>query len=218
MTKFKICGLRDVYHAIVAADSGADFLGFNLVEGVRRQLQLDEAEKLIKDYRSREKDGEPAIVGLFANQPAEFVNSAIKRCGLDYVQLCGDEPLGFWATVDAPVIRQVKVQESLPRSEAVSDALRKVEMAVSRGHIALLDKHESGSLGGTGKTFDWTIAWEIARLYPVLLAGGLNPENVTSAIESVTPWGVDVSSGVEVDGVKDADRINSFARMVRASD
>ncbi|MDP6454617.1 MAG: phosphoribosylanthranilate isomerase [SAR202 cluster bacterium] len=217
MTKFKICGLRDVYHAITAADAGADYLGFNFVEGVRRQLQPDEAENLITDYRSREKDGEPALVGLFANQPADFINAAIKSCGLDYVQLCGDEPVGFWATLDAPVMRQVRVMESLPRVEAVTDALRKVEMAVSRGHMALLDKHQSGSLGGTGKTFDWTIAWEIARQYPVHLAGGLNPENVGSAIKSVSPLGVDVSSGVETEGVKDADKINAFARAVRMS-
>ena len=215
MTRFKICGLRDVYHAIIAADAGADFLGFNFVEGVRRQLQLDEAEKLIKDYRSREKDGDPALVGLFANQTAKFINSAIKKCGLDYVQLCGDENLEFWPTLDAPVIRQVKVMESLPRAEAVTDALRKVEMAVSRGHMAVLDKHESGSFGGTGKTFDWTIAWEIARQYPVFLAGGLNTENVASAVQAVSPWGVDVSSGVETDGVKDADKITAFARAVR---
>ena len=78
MTMFKICGLRNVYHAIVAADAGADFLGFNFVEGVRRQLQPDEAENLINDYRSREKNGEPALVGLFANQPANFINSAIQ--------------------------------------------------------------------------------------------------------------------------------------------
>jgi phosphoribosylanthranilate isomerase len=215
MTRFKICGLRDVYHSVIAADAGADFLGFNFVEGVRRQLQLDEAEKLIIDYRSREKDGEPALVGLFANQTTEFINSAIRSCGLDYVQLCGDETLDLWSTLDAPVIRQVKVMESLPRAEAVKDALRKVEMAVSRGHMAVLDKHESGSFGGTGKSFDWTIAWEIARQYPVFLAGGLHPENVASAMQSVSPWGVDVSSGVETDGVKDADKIKAFARAVR---
>ena len=215
MTRFKICGLRDVHHAVTAADAGADYLGFVFVEGVRRQLQLDEAEKLIRDYRSREKNGDPALVGLFANQPAEFINSTIKRCGLDYVQLCGDENPEFWLKLDAPVIRQVKVLESLPRAQAVTDALRKVEMAVSRGHMAVLDKHESGSLGGTGKTFDWTIAWEIARQYPVLLAGGLNPDNVASAIQTVSPWGVDVSSGVETDGVKDADKITAFARAVR---
>ena len=216
MTKFKICGLRDVYHAIVAADAGADFLGFNFVEGVRRQLQPDEAENLINDYRSREKDGEPALVGLFANQSAKLINSAIKTCGLDYVQLCGDEPTGLWATIDAPVIRHVRVMDSLTRVEAVADASRKVEIAVSRGHMALLDKHESGSLGGTGKAFDWTIAWEIARQYPVFLAGGLTPENVASAIQTVSPWGVDVSSGVETDGIKDADRINAFAHEVRS--
>lgn len=216
MTRFKICGLRDACHAITAANAGADFLGFVFVEGVRRQLMLHEAEPLVKDYRSRKTGGDPALVGLFADQPAEFINAAIKGCGLDYVQLCGEEKPEVWATLDAPVIRQVKIMESLPRAETVSDALRKVEMAVSRGHMALLDKHESGSLGGTGKTFDWTIAGEIATQYPVLLAGGLNPENVGSAIGSVSPWGVDVSSGIETNGIKDADKIRAFAQAVRS--
>lgn len=218
MTRFKICGLRDPSHAIAAAEAGAGFLGFVFVEGVRRQLQPLEAADLIADYRTQLTDRGPALVGLFANQPSDFINAAVESCGLDHVQLCGNEAPGFWRSLAAPVIRQVKVREHLPHADAVSDALQKVDAAVSKGHIALLDKHESGSLGGTGKTFDWTIAREIAQQYPVLLAGGLDPGNVSSAIQSVSPWGVDVSTGVETNGVKDCAKITAFAEAVRSTD
>ena len=218
MTRFKICGLRDVSNALAAAESGADFLGFNFVEGVRRQIQPAEGSEIIYDFRMTfDGDKMPKIVGLFANQDARFINSVIHRCGLDYVQLCGDEPPDFWYALDAPVIRQVKVREELSRAEAVSNASRHVAEALDAGHIALLDKHQRGALGGTGVTFDWEIAREIALEHPVMLAGGLDPQNVAQAIEIAAPWGVDVSSGVETDGVKDAEKIKAFAAAVRSA-
>ena len=215
MTRFKICGLRDVSNALAATESGADFLGFNFVEGVRRRIQPTEGSEIIYNFRlAFDGDKMPKIVGLFANQDAEFINSVIHRCGLDYVQLCGDETPEFWHALDAPVIRQVKVREELPRAEAVSNASRHVAEALDAGHMALLDKHKRGALGGTGVTFDWEIAREVALDYPVMVAGGLDPQNVAQAIEIAAPWGVDVSSGVETDGVKDAAKIKAFAAAV----
>ena len=102
-----------------------------------------------------------------------------------------------------------------PRDEAISEVLRCVDEVVSNGHMAMLDKHEAGSLGGTGRTFDWTIASEVAARYDFLLAGGLTPANVAQSIAVVRPWGVDVSSGVETEGVKDTDKIVAFAEEVR---
>ena len=218
MTRFKICGLRDVSNSLAAAESGADFLGFNFVEGVRRQLQPDVGSEIIYDFRMAfDGDKMPKIVGLFANQDSNFVNDIIHRCGLDYVQLCGDEPPEFWDELAAPVIRQVRIREDLPRTDAVSMASSKVAETLAAGHIALLDKHQRGALGGTGVTFDWQIAREIALEHPVMVAGGLNPNNVAQAIETAAPWGVDVSSGVETDGVKDAEKIRAFAAAVRAA-
>ena len=216
MTRFKICGLRDVSNALVAAESGADFLGFNFVEGVRRQLQPQEGSEIIYDFRMMfDGDKMPKIVGLFANQDADFVNSIIHQCGLDYVQLCGDEQPEFWNGLDAPVIRQVKVREDLPRSEAVPMVSEQVVEALDGGHMALLDKYQPGALGGTGKVFDWSIAREVASKNPVMVAGGLDPRNVAQAIRTAVPWGVDVSSGVETDGAKDATKIKAFAAEVR---
>ena len=218
MTRFKICGLRDVPNALLAAESGADFLGFNFVEGVRRQLQPTEGSQIIYDFRMAfDGDSRPGIVGLFANQDANFVNDIIHRCGLEYVQLCGDESPAMWSELDAPVMRQVRIREDMPRADAVSMASTQVYEALDAGHMVVLDKHQPGALGGTGISFDWSMARDLAPDSGVLLAGGLNPQNVADAIRTANPWGVDVSSGVETAGVKDADKIMAFAEAVRAA-
>ncbi len=215
MTEFKICGLRTLEHALASANAGASLLGFNFVPGVRRRVSVEHARGII--HRIRELRGAecPRVVGLFANQPLHDVNRAVKECGLDFAQLCGDEPPDYWDNVDAWVMRQVKVDEGLGRESAISDALHQIEEVVKRIHITLLDKRVSGALGGTGHTFDWTIASEIAKRHPLFLAGGLAPDNVRQAIDTVQPWGVDVSSGVETDGVKDTAKIAAFGDMVR---
>lgn len=213
--EFKICGLRSLEHALAAADAGASLLGFVFVPGVRRQVSVERARDVIS--RTRELCGAdcPRIVGLFANQPLAEVNAVIRTCGLDFAQLCGDEPPNYWDNVDAWVMRQVKVDDSLPRKTAISTALNEIEEVTNRLHLTLLDKSLKGALGGTGHTFDWGIASEIARRHPVFLAGGLAPENVRQAINTVRPWGVDVSTGVETDGVKDTAKIAAFGKIVR---
>ena len=214
MMKFKICGLREVGHALVAAETGADFLGFVFVPGVRRQLSEQEGCAVIHEYRRRWGSGGPKLVGLFADQPLDVVNRLVESCGLDMAQLCGQEPPGYWGQVAVPVIKQVRVRGDVLRDEGLSDALHRVDTVVRHGCIPLLDRHEAGSLGGTGRTFDWAIAEEITRDHDFLLAGGLSPDNVGQAIATVNPWGVDVSSGVETDCVKDTGKIVAFAQQV----
>ena len=214
MTLFKICGLRDPDSALVASESGASFLGFNFVEGVRRQLLPEQGSEIISEYRKAVRSEGPKVVGLFANQPADFIDSVANLCGLDYAQLCGDEPPDFWNGLSIPVIRQVKVRDDLDKPDAVALAVRDVEAALGAGHLAMLDKHVAGALGGTGVSFDWEVAREIARDHNIFVAGGLTPENVAHAIHVARPWGVDVSSGVETNGEKDAARIRAFARAV----
>ena len=218
MTEFKICGLRTLPDALAAADAGAALLGFVFVEGVRRQIAVERARDIIAEVRREWGDDCPRIVGLFANQPLGEVNGVARACGLDAAQLCGDEPPEYWDGVDAGVIRQVKVDDGLPREAAVSDALREVEQVAARGHMTLLDKRVRGALGGTGHAFDWGIAAEIARRHPIFLAGGLDAGNVARAIAAVAPRGVDVSSGVETGGVKDAGKIAAFGAAVKASE
>ena len=215
--EFKICGIRTLEHALAAADAGASLIGFVFVPGVRRQVAAERARDVISRARELRGANCPRIVGLFANQPLKEVNRIVKQCDLDFAQLCGDEPPDYWDNVDAWVMRQVKVDDSLPRKTAVSTALHEIEEVVNRLHLTLLDKRLKGALGGTGHTFDWGIASEIARRHPVFLAGGLAPENVRQAIDTVRPWGVDVSTGVETDGIKDTAKIAAFAKIVSAA-
>ena len=217
MTAFKICSLRDAPNALVAAEAGASYLGFNFVHGVRRQLTPDQASEVIGQYRSERGDGGPALVGLFADQPIDEVNRIVRRCGLQYAQLCGSEPPAYWDDVDTSVIKVIRVREDLGSAEAASLAMANVEKVVSAGNIPHLDKYEPGRLGGLGRTFDWSIVARVAARYDVVLAGGLTPENVSEAISVLRPSTVDVSSGVESNGDKDPDKIRAFARAVSAA-
>ena len=215
MTKLKICGLRDVGNAVAAAEAGADFLGFNFVPGARRRLEVEDARNIIREYRRLRGNGGSRLVGLFAGQPLEEVESTVESCGLDMVQLCGDERPEYWDLLSMPAIVQVKVREQRALSEAVSDTSLLVGEAVDHGQMALLDKYEAGVKGGSGRSFDWSIAEAIAKGHDFLLAGGLTPENVGGAVKTVHPWGVDVSSGVETDGIKDPIKIARFGAEVR---
>ncbi len=217
MTAFKICSLRDAPNALAAAEAGASYIGFNFVHGVRRQLTPDQASEIIDRYRGYRGDGGPALVGLFADQPIDEVNRILRRCGLQYAQLCGGEPPAYWEDVEASVIKVVRVREDLGIEKAASLAMASVEEVVAARHTPHLDKYEPGRLGGLGKTFDWSIAARVAARYDVVLAGGLSPDNVADAIAAVRPWMVDVSSGVETDGDKDPAKIRAFARAVSAA-
>ena len=218
MTTFKICGLREADHAVAAARAGASFLGFNFVPGVRRQLTVERAESVIEGYRRTQGGDGPRLVGLFANQPEDDVNEAIRRCGLDLAQLCGDESPDYWGRIDASVIKQIKVRDAGSKEATVARTTAAVEEALEAGAMALLDTYEAGALGGTGRSFDWSVARAIADARDVVVAGGLTPSNVQEAIATVHPWGVDVSSGVETEGVKDISKIVAFADAVRAAD
>ena len=223
MTVFKICGLKDADAAAVAVESGAGFLGFVFVEGVRRQMSAERGAEIVSELRSSPAwtslaaENRPKIAGLFANQTAKFVNRIALDCGLDYAQLCGDETPDFWDALDLPVIRQVKVREELGRDAAVNLASRQAAEALASGHLAVLDKHKRGFLGGTGAAFDWALASEIGAREGLLLAGGLTPENVSDAIATAAPWGVDVSTGVETGGAKDSAKMRRFAQAVRSA-
>lgn len=214
MTRLKICGLRDAEHALVAAKAGADFLGFVFVPGVRRQISTAHAQEIIASYRQTYGEGGPRLVGLFADQPLDDVNLIVESCRLDMAQLCGDEDSDYWGQVNVPLIKQIKVRDPGDPTSTVEQVARTVERVVASGYIAMLDSYEAGSLGGTGMTFDWSIARDVAGRHDIVLAGGLNPETVADAIAEVGPWGVDVSSGVETDGVKDSEKIRRFAEAV----
>ena len=219
--KVKICGIRDGDSAVEAARAGADFLGFNLVEGVRRQLTRFQAQEVVRNYRIRARDHRinrlrdkgPRVVGLFRNQDARWVNNATQQIDLDCVQLCGDEDEAYIRSMWKPVLRPIHVKPNMSRDE-LSDL---VDHHLGLDRIVLLDTYDENTPGGTGKTFDWSIAEGIVNREGVLLAGGLNPENVDDAVQQLTPWGVDVSTGVETDGVKDHAKIRAFIETAKSA-
>ena len=212
----KICGLRDADTALATAKSGADFIGLNFVEGVRRQLKVMEGAAVVSGYRLRagRKKYRMKIVGLFRNQPAAWVNEVSKRVVLDYVQLCGDEDETYMRSMWRPVLKQVRVRQGM----SVAALGAEVQSHLDAGRMVVLDRYDEKTPGGSGKTFDWSVAEGIADRDGVLLAGGLSPDNVASAIRMLRPWGVDVSSGVETDGVKDRRKIQDFIETAKAAD
>ena len=183
----------------------------------RRQLTLEQGQAIIPRVADGFSENRPGLVGLFANQDIDEVNRIIEACGLDYAQLCGSEKPDYWDQVRAKVIRQTKVKTLGSLQETVDSALAGIQKVVSRGNIPQLDSYKEGAFGGTGHAFDWDVAAQIAQEHDVVLAGGLTPENVATAIRQVDPWMVDVSSGVETDGVKDHAKIRAFAEAVRSA-
>lgn len=207
----KICGMRDVASATVAANAGADLLGFVLAE-TRRQV----APELISDVREHLEslgDERPMLVAVTVNLTAEELQQLVQRGQVDMVQLSGDESPDLLDYIDIPVIKTVHVEQGMD----VDDLRRTTERWFDRPRpvrALLVDAKVAGHYGGTGARADWALAALLAQEYPVMLAGGLMPGNVGEGISTVHPLGVDVSSGVEIGGVKDHALIESF--VVRA--
>ena len=196
MTWVKICGLRELEHGKVALEEGAALLGFVFAPS-RRRVEPDIARNLVAALRP---EGSFAAVGVFVDETVETMNHLAEYCDLDYIQLSGDEPDEVVRHLARPVIRTIHVGGD---GDRIHDRL-----ASAPGEIILLDTAVAGARGGTGEAFDWSGLPPLER--PVLLAGGLHPGNVAEAIGTVHPWGVDVSSGVETAGRKDAAKIRAF--------
>jgi phosphoribosylanthranilate isomerase len=152
----------------------------------------------------------PLTVGVFANNDPEQVNELVDECGIDLIQLSGGEPWGHCLLAARQVIKVVHVGDA---DDAASTLAR---FETGSAMAIMLDKAVGGALGGTGKAFDWRVAAAVASQTPVWLAGGLSPENVASAVQTVRPWAVDVSSGVETDGVKDVAKIVAFVKAAKS--
>ena len=216
MAKVKICGIRDPASAVVAAEAGADLIGLGFVRGSRRRVDETSALRIISAVRSAADAVK--VVGLFADQPPDEVSGIAGRCGLDMVQLCGAESLEYCEAMEVPVIKVLHVPGDATAKDSVGGLYDKAAALGERGHWVTLDSKMEGLQGGTGRSFDWDIARELSqRGLSFLLAGGLTPENVGSAVDRVRPWGLDVSSGVETDGAKDSEKIRAFIRAARAA-
>jgi phosphoribosylanthranilate isomerase len=241
MTRVKICGNRTPEDVLAAAEAGADFVGMILARS-SRQVGAQEARAMVDalggplngdtgepdteargDVRRWFKHGSevlamrleakrPLTVGVFADQPIDEVNALAAEAGVDLVQLSGDESWEDCLRVERSVIQVVHVSPL----DSPTDPMGFVEPGFA---IALmLDSAHGPYRGGGGKAFDWEVAQQVASRIPMVLAGGLNPDNVGEAIQRVQPWAVDVASGTERDGLKDHGLVRDFIEAVRAAD
>ena len=212
-TRVKICGITRVDDGVAAALAGADAIGLNFWSGTPRCVALDQALAITNAL--------PAFVtvaGLFVDPAPEAVRAALAAVPLDLLQFHGDEPPDFCASFGRPYVKAVPVK---PGVDLLHYASR---YAGARGW--LFDAFQPGGLpGGTGTTFDWNeVPGGLTR--PLILSGGLTPQNVGAAVRAVRPWAVDVSSGVEVTGddgkpnkgVKSPPKMAAFIREVRNAD
>jgi len=194
--RVKICGLRRPQDVAAAVHAGADALGFVFVPGSPRCLEADAAADLC-----RQVPAFVARVGLFLDQEAEYVRHMLRQVPLSLLQFHGREDAAYCRQFGLPYIKAVNLESE--------DSLVAVEMIYDDAAGILVDSHQTGGMGGTGKLADWSRI-SAGRL-PLILAGGLNPSNVRTAVKTVGPWAVDVSSGVETaPGIKDADAIKRF--------
>jgi len=214
MTRVKICGIRDKTHALAAVEAGADFIGLMFAPS-RRQVSPAKAREIASAIK--QSSDTTKVVGVFVNAPGSQVNEFADFCTLDWVQLSGDESWEYCREVVRPVIKAIRINRQSP-DELYAEISAGDKLLPHKSFIAFLDSQVEGKYGGTGESFDWRLAQQVAKRFPVIIAGGLDPKNVTRLIETVAPWGVDVSSGVETRGVKDIAKIRTFIKEVRKAD
>ena len=204
-TAVKICGLTRIDDALAAAHAGANAVGIVLFEKSPRYVTNEQAARIVRAIP-------PFVmpVALMVNPASADVEKVIRQVRPALLQFHGDEPPDFCSSFAIPYIKALRVR---PETDLLQYAR---DYVTAKG--LLLDAFVEGIEGGTGASFDWTL---IPRRFPLplILAGGLNPDNVTEAISRVHPWAVDVSSGVELEkGIKDAAKIAAFMRGVKDAD
>ncbi len=197
----KVCGLTRTEDAVLAAELGATALGFVLWPDSPRAIDPFRARTI-----ARHLPPLVSVVGVFVDQPLAFVKRVSELVPLDAVQLHGAESADYCQGTGKRVIK------AMSASRATLDDL----YALPREVVVLLDACDPARPGGTGQVIDWTIAADVARRRPTILAGGLRADNVAEAVRQVRPFGIDVSSGVEArPGIKDPARLREFFDAVR---
>ncbi len=216
MKVVKICGIQTVAHALVAAQAGAAMVGVVFAPS-RRRITPEQAVPIVAALRQHthvQPQAQPVqVVGLFVNEQATTINAIADQCGLDAIQLSGDELPELAYQLNRPVIKSLRLTGS-PDETAWLDAASQPGFPFAACPF-IVDAHVAGAYGGTGTRADWDRAADLACHQRFMLAGGLTPDTVVAAIRQVRPWGVDVSSGVESHGQKDPALIESFLHKVQ---
>ena len=228
----KLCGLTTSEQVELAAALGADAYGLNFApqapahrritpddawpltgRGTLQMTQANEQPGRLRFLR-RARAGEPWAIGVFVNQDVREIARVVENVGLDAIQLSGDETPAFCAEVaafaDRPVLKAVR-----PRSESDLDAMDAYALAGATLLVDTATTRGAGGYGGSGEVGDWSIARTLARRWPIVLAGGLTPDNVAHALAMTGARGVDVSSGIETERVKDPDKMRRFVAAAR---
>jgi phosphoribosylanthranilate isomerase len=200
--KVKICGMTQLKDALFAVEQGVDAVGFIFYKKSPRAVTMKTVREIISKLP-------PLVdtVGVFVNESAERLNKIADYCGLDLVQLHGEESPAFCRKIHRRVIKAFRVKDL--------QSIKQLEKFPVSGF--LLDTFSDDLHGGTGKTFDWNLALPAKKMGPVILAGGLTPRNILQAVRQVRPYGVDVCSGVEKSpGIKDLEKVRAFLKNIRS--
>ncbi len=203
MVKIKICGFTNAENAQQAALAGIDAIGLNFYAKSPRHIDIDSAREIVAALP-------PFVnkVGLFVNANPSLIDEVLCEVALDTLQFHGDESPSDCAQYEMPFIKAIRVSPELD--------LIKTANEYSQASALLLDTYQPDVYGGSGKSFDWSLA-NIELDLPIILAGGLTPDNVSVAIDIAQPYAVDVSSGVEsAKGLKDIDKIRAFISNVNS--
>ena len=200
-TRVKVCGITRIEDAKAAVDAGADAIGLVFYEPSPRNVRIEEAKAIAESV--------PAfvtVVALFVNAEVKYVQEVLNNVRIDLIQFHGDEENDYCSQFQRPFIKAQRVRQA---SDVVASSMRFPDALA-----ILLDSYKPGVPGGTGETFDWSLIPQ-EQTKPLILAGGLNPENVATAIDQVKPFAVDVSGGVEQSkGIKDPAKIDAFLSEV----
>lgn len=221
--KVKICGIRNLDNALAAIDAGVDFLGFNFVPTSKNYINPEKAKEIIDFIRhsgdpapdgagnSRIKRGKDSgkirmtIVGVFQNERIGRLLEITEKLGLDLVQLHGSEDSNYCKQIKKPIIKAFMISSDF-EVESVKEEMDKIKV-----QYYLIDREKRGE----GEVLNFSKAKTLASNYPLFLSGGLNIENIAEAVSIVRPFAVDVSSGVETNGVKDNEKIRQFIQRVK---
>jgi phosphoribosylanthranilate isomerase len=205
-TRIKVCGMRELGEVAGVVAAGVDAIGLIFVEQSPRYIDPERAREIVASLP-------PFVdaVGVFVDQDAAAVNEIVRYCGLTMVQLHGAESPAYCAEINCRVMKVFRVRKSLTREDLAPYA--------DKVSGFLFDTFQEKIAGGTGQTFDWNLLEKLAPPRPVVLAGGLTPENVGEAIRQARPFAVDLNSGVEfAPGRKDLDKVRAAVAQVAAAD
>jgi phosphoribosylanthranilate isomerase len=200
--KVKVCGMTSLKDALVAVEEGADAVGFIFYKKSPRSVTMKIVREIVLELP-------PFVdtVGVFVDESAVQINKIADYCNLDIIQLHGDESPTFCKRIRRKVIKAFRIKDM--------QSVKKISCFQVSGF--LLDTFSENLHGGTGKVFDWNLVLPAKKFGPVIMAGGLTPNNVQQAVRQVRPYGVDVCSGVESEpGIKDHKKVRAFLKNAKA--